>query len=132
MEEKKLRRDVETARERLDTANRAGLAFARSIADFVGAFCIGQAQAPHHVHRQLDEAAYPILMAFQLGMTDATLYANHIRPAANFLIAHGHYKQARALLEARAGTGSRDPGALVPLAMMPGWLQQVAAAMPFA
>ena len=24
----------------------------------VGAFCIGQARAPHHVHRRLDEAAY--------------------------------------------------------------------------
>jgi 5-methylthioadenosine/S-adenosylhomocysteine deaminase len=58
LDEKKLRRDVEAARERLDTANGAGLAFARNIADFVGAFCIGQAHAPHHVHRGLEEAAY--------------------------------------------------------------------------
>jgi len=45
--------------------------------------------APDSFGAQLDEAAYPILMADQLGMTDATLYAQHIRPAANFLIAHG-------------------------------------------
>ena len=31
----------------------------------------------------------PILMADQLGMTDATLYGDHIRPAADFLAAHG-------------------------------------------
>jgi 5-methylthioadenosine/S-adenosylhomocysteine deaminase len=58
LDEKKLRRDVETAVERLDAANASALAFARSIADFVGAFCIGQACAPHHVHRRLEEAAY--------------------------------------------------------------------------
>ncbi len=38
---------------------------------------------------QLDEASYPILMAYQLHMTDATLYADHIKPAANFVISHG-------------------------------------------
>lgn len=45
--------------------------------------------APDSFGSQLDEAAFPILMAYQLGMTDATLYANHIRPAIDFLIAHG-------------------------------------------
>ena len=45
--------------------------------------------APDSFGTQLDEVAYPILMAYQLGMTDATLYADHIKPAANFLIAHG-------------------------------------------
>ena len=45
--------------------------------------------APDSFNTQLDETAYPILMAQQLGLTDATLYANHIRPAANFLVAHG-------------------------------------------
>jgi glucan 1,4-alpha-glucosidase len=45
--------------------------------------------APDSFGTQLDEVAYPILMAYQLGMTDASLYANHIRPAANYLIAHG-------------------------------------------
>jgi glucan 1,4-alpha-glucosidase len=38
---------------------------------------------------QLDEASYPLLMAYQLHMTDATLYQQHIKPAANFVIAHG-------------------------------------------
>ena len=28
-------------------------------------------------------------MADQLGLTDASLYADHIKPAANFLAAHG-------------------------------------------
>jgi glucan 1,4-alpha-glucosidase len=45
--------------------------------------------APDSFGSQLDEAAYPILMAYQLGMTDASLYTNHIRPAVDFLIAHG-------------------------------------------
>jgi glucan 1,4-alpha-glucosidase len=38
---------------------------------------------------QLDEAAYPILMADQLHLTDSSLYTNHIKPAANFIAAHG-------------------------------------------
>ena len=45
--------------------------------------------APDSFGTQLDETAYPILMAQQLGLTDASLYANHVKPAANFLIAHG-------------------------------------------
>ncbi len=45
--------------------------------------------APDSFGTQLDEVAYPILMAQQLGLTDATLYADHVRPAANYLIAHG-------------------------------------------
>jgi glucoamylase len=45
--------------------------------------------APDSFGTQLDEAAYPILMADQLGMTDPSLYANHIKPAANFVAAHG-------------------------------------------
>lgn len=45
--------------------------------------------APDSFGTQLDETAYPILMAQQLGLTDASLYANHIKPAANFLIARG-------------------------------------------
>lgn len=38
---------------------------------------------------QLDETSYPLLMAYQMHMTDATLYQQHIKPAANFVIAHG-------------------------------------------
>src|SRR5260370_2545128 len=45
--------------------------------------------APDSFGTQLDEASYPIIMAFQLGMTDSTLYQNHIKPAANFVIGHG-------------------------------------------
>jgi glucoamylase len=45
--------------------------------------------APDSFGIQLDEASYPILMAAQLGLTDASLYQNHIRPAANFVAAHG-------------------------------------------
>jgi glucan 1,4-alpha-glucosidase len=45
--------------------------------------------APDSFGTQLDETAYPILMADQLGLTDASLYANHVKPAANFVAAHG-------------------------------------------
>ena len=45
--------------------------------------------APDSFGMQLDETAYPILMADQLGLTDASLYADHIKPAANFIAAHG-------------------------------------------
>ena len=45
--------------------------------------------APDSFGTQLDETAYPILMAHQLGLTDASLYANHIKPAANFVAARG-------------------------------------------
>ena len=58
IDEPKLRREAQAAAERLDAENAASLAFARGIADFVGAFCIGQAHAPHHVHRRLEESAY--------------------------------------------------------------------------
>jgi glucoamylase len=45
--------------------------------------------APDSFGVQLDETSYPILMAAQLGLTDATLYESHIKPAANFVAAHG-------------------------------------------
>ena len=45
--------------------------------------------APDSFGTQLDEVAFPILMAQQLGLTDASLYNGHVKPAANFLIAHG-------------------------------------------
>jgi hypothetical protein len=53
--------------------------------------------APDSFETQLDECAYPILMAYQLGLTDAALYANHIKPAANFVAAHGPSFGLRAL-----------------------------------
>ena len=45
--------------------------------------------APDSFGTQLDEAAYPIVMADQLRLTGASLYADHIKPAANFIAAHG-------------------------------------------
>jgi glucan 1,4-alpha-glucosidase len=45
--------------------------------------------APDSFNTQLDECAYPILMADQLGMKDAALYSDHIKPAANFIVSHG-------------------------------------------
>ena len=49
----------------------------------------GQA-APDTGGTQLDEAAYPILMAYLAGLGgDTTLWQDHIRPAADFLVANG-------------------------------------------
>jgi glucoamylase len=46
--------------------------------------------APDTGGTQLDEAAYPILMAQLAGLGgDATLYQDHIRLAADFLVSHG-------------------------------------------
>ncbi len=46
--------------------------------------------APDTGGDQLDETADPILMAYQSGLAgDRTLYLNHIRGAADFLVAHG-------------------------------------------
>jgi glucoamylase len=46
--------------------------------------------APDTGGDQLDETAYPILMAYQSGLGgDTALWADHIRPAADFLVAHG-------------------------------------------
>lgn len=45
--------------------------------------------APDSFNVQLDECSYPLLMADQLGLTDAALYQNHIKPAADFVAAHG-------------------------------------------
>src|SRR5690349_14215587 len=46
--------------------------------------------APDTGGTQLDEAAYPILMAYLAGLGgDASLYQDHIRAAADFLVANG-------------------------------------------
>jgi glucoamylase len=46
--------------------------------------------APDTGGTQLDEAAYPILMAYLAGLGgDAALWQEHIRPAADFLVANG-------------------------------------------
>ncbi len=38
---------------------------------------------------QMDEQAFPILLAWKLGITDSTDFTQHIKPAANYIIAHG-------------------------------------------
>jgi glucan 1,4-alpha-glucosidase len=45
--------------------------------------------APDSFNTQLDECAYPILMAYQLGLDGHALYEHHIKPTANFVAAHG-------------------------------------------
>ncbi len=45
--------------------------------------------APDSFNTQLDEASYPIIMAYQLNMTGSDLYENHILPDANFISSHG-------------------------------------------
>jgi len=44
---------------------------------------------PYWGSLQLDEASYPIVLAQQLGRTDAQTYREHVRPAAEFVVAHG-------------------------------------------
>jgi guanine deaminase len=53
VDEARLRRDAEAARDRLDHANEAALATARLLEDWVGAFCIGHARAAELPQRRL-------------------------------------------------------------------------------
>jgi glucoamylase len=47
-------------------------------------------KAPDSKGDQLDETSYPLLMAWQSGLGDDTaLWTDHLRPAADFLVAHG-------------------------------------------
>jgi glucoamylase len=45
--------------------------------------------APYWTGIQEDEQAFPIVLAWKLGVTDSSDYTNHIRPAANYIITHG-------------------------------------------
>jgi len=45
--------------------------------------------APDSFGIQLDGTAYAIVLADQLGMNEASFYQNSVKPAADFLIAHG-------------------------------------------
>ncbi len=46
--------------------------------------------APDTGGTQLDETSYPIIMALQAGLDGSgSLWRNHVRPAADFLVAHG-------------------------------------------
>ncbi|HEU4990649.1 MAG TPA: glycoside hydrolase family 15 protein [Gemmatimonadaceae bacterium] len=44
---------------------------------------------PYWTGIQMDEQAYPIVLAWQLGITDRATWEKHIRPAAEFVLAHG-------------------------------------------
>jgi glucoamylase len=44
---------------------------------------------PYWGSLQLDEVAYPIVLAHELGRTDASTYRDHVRPAAEFIVSHG-------------------------------------------
>jgi glucan 1,4-alpha-glucosidase len=46
-------------------------------------------QAPDSFNTQLDECAYPLVMALAVGLTSRDYYTAHIRPAANFVASHG-------------------------------------------
>jgi glucoamylase len=45
--------------------------------------------APDSFNTQLDECAYPLIMALAVGLTDNAYYEAHIAPAANFVASHG-------------------------------------------
>jgi glucan 1,4-alpha-glucosidase len=45
--------------------------------------------APDSFNTQLDECAYPLIMALAVGLTDKAFYAAHIAPAANFVASRG-------------------------------------------
>lgn len=46
---------------------------------------------PYFPSLQMDEVGYPMIHALLVERTDADTYKDHIKPAANFLIAHGPY-----------------------------------------
>ena len=45
--------------------------------------------APDSFNTQLDECAYPLIMALAVGLTGHAYYKAHIAPAANFVASHG-------------------------------------------
>jgi glucoamylase len=42
---------------------------------------------------QMDEVSYPMILAWQLGKTDADIWIHHVRPEAEFVVAHGPMTQ---------------------------------------
>lgn len=44
---------------------------------------------PFWTNLQLDEVAFPLVLAWQLGRTDETTYQEHIKPAAEFIVSNG-------------------------------------------
>lgn len=48
---------------------------------------------PYWSALQMDEIAYPLILAWQLGRADADTWAKHIRPSAEFVLTHGPMTQ---------------------------------------
>ena len=48
---------------------------------------------PYWTALQMDEISYPMILAWQLGRTDADTWMKHVRPEAEFLMAHGPMTQ---------------------------------------
>ena len=44
---------------------------------------------PYWTALQMDEISYPLVLAWQLGRTDADSWTKHLRPEAEFLLSHG-------------------------------------------
>lgn len=44
---------------------------------------------PYWTGIQMDEQAFPIILAWKVGLTDSTTFTQHIKPAANYILAHG-------------------------------------------
>lgn len=44
---------------------------------------------PYWTALQMDEISYPIILAWQLSKTDIDTWTHHVRPAAEFVVAHG-------------------------------------------
>ncbi len=48
---------------------------------------------PYWPSLQMDEVAYPMILAWQLGQTDGDTWRKHIRPEADFVVSHGPITQ---------------------------------------
>jgi glucoamylase len=48
---------------------------------------------PYWAALQMDEVAYPLILAWQLGSSSAEVWSQHLRPAAEFIVAHGPITQ---------------------------------------
>ena len=44
---------------------------------------------PHWTNVQMDEVAFPIVLAWQIGRDDADTYSRHVKPAADYIVANG-------------------------------------------
>jgi glucoamylase len=48
---------------------------------------------PYWTALQMDEVSYPLILAWQLGKTDVDTWTHHVRPSAEFVVAHGPMTQ---------------------------------------